>query len=158
MLCKARQKSTRRASGYRILACNKFIILCKFPLISRIKSQQWRKVTNKRNTIPIKKRGSLVFAKSYGAVTFGVDERIIEVEVSYGFPAIDIVGFLIWRWRSRVSVCARRSRIRAWSSSLRGWRSILRLRTYERIAHGKNTNFQGFYGIDSMGVYIQELG
>ena len=37
-----------------------------------------------------------MFAKSYGAVTFGVDGRIIDVEVdvSYGFPAFDIVGLL----------------------------------------------------------------
>jgi len=35
-----------------------------------------------------------VFAKSYGAVTFGVNERIIDVDVSYGFPAFDIVGLL----------------------------------------------------------------
>jgi len=63
---------------------------------SRIKSHQWRKITNKRNTIPIKKRCSLVFAKSYGAVTFGVDGRLIDVEVdvSYGFPAFDIVGLI----------------------------------------------------------------
>ena len=39
-----------------------------------------------------------MFAKSYGAVTFGVDGRIVdvdvEVDVSYGFPAFDIVGLL----------------------------------------------------------------
>ena len=35
-----------------------------------------------------------MFAKSYGAVTFGVNERIIDVDVSYGFPAFDIVGLL----------------------------------------------------------------
>ena len=35
-----------------------------------------------------------MFAKSYGAVTFGVDGRIIDVDVSYGFPAFDIVGLL----------------------------------------------------------------
>ena len=37
-----------------------------------------------------------MFAKSYGAVTFGVDGKIIDVEVdvSYGFPAFDIVGLL----------------------------------------------------------------
>ena len=37
-----------------------------------------------------------MFAKSYGAVTFGVDGRIVDVEVdvSYGFPAFDIVGLL----------------------------------------------------------------
>ena len=63
---------------------------------SRNTFHQWRKITNKRNTIPIKKRCSFVFAKSYGAVTFGVDGRIIDVEVdvSYGFPAFDIVGLL----------------------------------------------------------------
>ena len=53
-----------------------------------------------------------MFAKSYGAVTFGVDGRIVDVEVdvSYGFPAFDIVGLLDTavkesRERVRTAIC-----------------------------------------------------
>src|SRR5574344_538495 len=44
----------------------------------------------------ITKEGTSLFAKTYGSTTLGVDGTLIDVEVdvSYGFPAFDIVGLL----------------------------------------------------------------
>lgn|GEM_PF-5539793 len=101
-----------------------------------------------------------MFAKSYGAVTFGVDGRIIDVEVdvSYGFPAFDIVGLLdtaVKESRERV-----RTAIKNTGVKLKPARVTINLAPADirKDSSRKNTNFQGFYGIDSIRVYIQELG